>query len=516
MSSPREAELSRQLQGSREELRAANAKIALLQQKIDSLVRRIFGGKSEKVDPKQLELLLQLQQEVQELGKQQAPVAAGAIPCKDQSRQSRGKSKQPRWPADIPVIEEVIDPEPVKASPESWRLIGTEVSERLDYEPAQFLCRRLIRRKYVPRDNKEDGLPIIAPLPETLQERCIAAPGLLAHILVSKYCDHLPLYRQQQIYQSRHGVYLPRQSMARWVALAADWLRPIYEQIRTGVMAGGYLQVDETPIRYLAPGYGRTRQGYLWTSAKPGGDVAFHWQTSRASTCLEKIIPVNFGGIIQCDGYQAYRTFAQSRNGNIALAGCWAHVRRKFLEAFEQAPRQAGWIIRQIGHLYRIEAALRKSKAGPKLRAAVRAHQSASIQERIHRALLKLKTTGRHLPQSLMRQAIDYTLSQWPMLGVCLGDGRVEIDNNLIENAIRPTAVGKKNWLFFGPAEAGERSAIIYTLIESCRRRGIDPHAYFRDVLTRLPRMTNWQIKNVTPQAWVKTRQQRPPLQAAS
>lgn len=516
MSSPREEELSRQLQAREEELRAANAKIALLQQKIDSLVRRIFGAKSEKVDPKQLELLPQLQQEVQEeLGKAHAP-ATGAIPCKDPSRQSRGKRKQPRWPADIPVIEKVIDPEPVKASPESWRLIGAEVSERLDYEPAQFLCRRLIRRKYVPRDNREDGVPIIAPLPETLQERCIAAPGLLAHILVSKYCDHLPLYRQQQIYQSRHGVYLPRQSMARWVALAADWLRPIYEQIRTGVMAGGYLQVDETPIRYLAPGYGRTRQGYLWTSAKPGGDVIFAWQRSRASVCLEKIIPVDFNGTLQCDGYQAYRTFAQSRDGAVTLAGCWAHVRRKFHEAMEQAPRQAGWIIRQIAHLYRIEAALRKSKAGPKLRAAVRAHQSHPVHGRIHCALVRLKASGRHLPQSLMGQAIDYTLSQWPMLGAYLGDGRVEIDNNLIENAIRPTAVGKKNWLFFGPAEAGERSAIIYTLIESCRRRGIDPHAYLRDVLTRLPRMTNWQVKNLTPQAWAKSRQQCLPLQAVS
>jgi hypothetical protein len=138
----------------------------LLQQKIASLVRRIFGAKSEKIDPKQLGLLLQLQQEVRERRKQQAPVAAGAIPCKDQSRQSRGKRKQPRWPVDIPVAEEVIDPEPVKAAPESWRLIGAEVSAQLDYEPARFLCRRLIRRKYVPRNNAEDGVPIIAPLPE--------------------------------------------------------------------------------------------------------------------------------------------------------------------------------------------------------------------------------------------------------------------------------------------------------------------------------------------------------------
>jgi transposase len=509
MSSPHEAELVRQLQ---EELRQANAKIALLQQKIDLLVRRIFGSKSEKLDPKQLELLLQLQQEVQELGKAEASQEAEAIPCKD--RLHRARRRQERWPSDIPVVEEVIEPDAVKASPDSWRFIGAEVSEQLDYQPARFLCRRLIRRKYVPRFD-QDGVPVIAPLPESLQERCIAAPGLLAQIIISKYCDHLPLYRQEQIYQTRHGVYLPRQSMARWVGLAADWLRPIYQQIRTGVMAGGYIQVDETPIRYLEPGYGRARQGYLWTSSKPGGDVVFHWQTSRAAACLENIIPVDFNGTIQCDGYAAYGAFAQTREGTITLAGCWAHARRKFHEAIDQAPRQAGWIIRQIQHLYRVEQELRECQAGPRLHLAVRAHQSRPIHQRIHRALLKLKATRHYLPQNLMGQAIDYALSQWPMLSVYLNDGRIEIDNNLVENAIRPTAIGKKNWLFIGQAEAGERGAILYTLIESCRRRGINPHAYLHDVLTRLPKMTNWQIKDVTPEAWAKSRH-RPPLMAAS
>lgn len=199
----------------------------------------------------------------------------------------------------------------------------------------------------------EDGVPIIAPLPTTLQERCVAAPGLPAQILISKYADQLPLYRQQQIYQIRHSVYLPRQTMAHWMGLAADWPRPIYQQIRTGVMAGGYVQVDDTPIKYLALGYGRTKQGYFWTTRQPGGDVVFDGQTSRAESCLDKIIPVDFSGTLQCDAYQAYPTFAQSRDGSITLAGCWAHARRKFHEAKKQAPRQAGWIIHQIQYLYR-------------------------------------------------------------------------------------------------------------------------------------------------------------------
>jgi hypothetical protein len=162
--------------------------------------------------------------------------------------------------------------------------------------------------------------------------------------------------------------------------------------------------------------------------------------------------------------------------------------------------------VRQIQHLYRIEAQLREHRAGPRLRQALRASQSCPIVERIERALIRLKASGRHLPQSLLGQAIDYALGQWPTLEVYLANGRVELDNNLVENAIRPTAIGKKNWLFIGDAEAGQRSAIIYTVIESCRRRGLDPYAYLREVLTRLPHMTNWQIPEVTPQAWAKTR----------
>jgi transposase len=254
-------------------------------------------------------------------------------------------------------------------------------------------------------------------------------------------------------------------------------------------MAGGYVQVDETPINYLDPGNRKTRQGYLWTGSRRGGDVFFRWETSRAAACLDNIIPLNFTGTIQCDGYSAYRAFASTRNGAVALAGCWAHVRRKFFEALESSPRTAAWIMRQLQHLYAVESRLRGIKAGPRMRQAVRAHQSRPIVDRLERVLLRLKSSGRHLPQSLLANAIDCALGQWATLQVYLHDGRVEIDNNLVENAIRPTAIGKKNWLFVGEADAGERSAILYTIIESCRRRGIDPYAYLRQVLARLPQM---------------------------
>ena len=496
---PREKELVSQLEECRQALAQARLENELLRQKIDLLVRRVFGSSSERLDRAQLELLLQLPA----LADTDSDVTRGEE-SKTSVRHFR-KERAPRLPDNLPVVEEVIDPEPVKAAPQRWRCIGQEVSEQLDFEPARFLRRRTIRRKYVHRVDL-DCAPLIAPLPECLQERGLAAPGLLAHILVGKYCDHLPLYRQEQIFIRRYGVHLPRQTLARWVALAADWLKPIYEQIRTGVMAGGYVQVDETPVNYLEPGHGRTKQGYLWTGSRPGGDVFFRWETSRATACLDQVVPVNFTGALQCDGYSAYRAFANGRGDAIELAGCWAHVRRKFYEALEPSPRTAGWLVRQIQHLYRIEASLREQRAGPQLRAAVRAHQSRPIVKRIERALARLKSSGRYLPQSLLGGAMDYALGQWRTLEVYLSNGRVEIDNNLVENAIRPTAIGKKNWLFVGDADAGQRSAIIYTLIESCRRRGLDPYTYLREILTKLPHMTNRQIHEVTPQAWSKTR----------
>jgi transposase len=498
----REQELARQLSECQEALAQSRRENELLRQKLDALARRVFGVSSEALDPAQLQLLLRLPELV---AQPVIPTPAAKVVEKRQpvARQARA----PRLPEHLPVVEEVIEPEPVKQKPEDWRCIGQEVSEQLNYEPARFLRRRLIRKKYVHRADL-DLAPVIAPLPERLLERSLPAPGLLAHILVSKYCDHLPLYRQEQIYAQRHQVQLPRQTLARWVALAADWLQPIYEQIRTGVMAGGYVQVDETPIDYLEPGHGRTKQGYLWTGSRPGSDVFFHWATSRAAACLEEVIPPTFKGTLQCDGYSAYRTFARNHHQPIVLAGCWAHVRRKFYEAKESAPRLAGWLLNQIQQLYRIEASLREHRAGPALRAAVRASESRPMVKRIERVLIKLKTSGRLLPQSPLGTALDYALGLWPTLEVYLTDGRVEIDNNLVENAIRPTAIGKKNWLFVGEADAGKRSAIVYTVIECCRRRGLNPFAYLRDVLTRLPNMTNRQIPEVTPAAWQKNQNQ--------
>src|SRR6202451_3238235 len=320
----REQALARQLEECLEALKQSRRENELLRQKVELLIRRVFGSSSERLDKAQLELLLQLSGGTSPVPKETPVVAASS------KRSSRPNT--PRLPESLPVIEEVIEPEPVKQKPEEWRCIGQEVSEQLDYEPARFVRRRTIRKKYVHRLDLSRA-PLIAPLPERLLNRSLPAPGLLAQILVGKYCDHLPLYRQEQIFLQRHRVDLSRQTLARWVELAADWLRPIYQQIRTGVLAGGYVQADETPIDYLEPGNGKTKQGYFWTFHRPGGESFFDWQTSRAAACLESIIPPTFVGILQCDAYGAYKSFANGRGQAIELAGCWVHVRRRFYEA---------------------------------------------------------------------------------------------------------------------------------------------------------------------------------------
>lgn len=490
-----------------EEVKALREENKLLREKVDLLIKRLFGRSSEKLDEAQLMLLLQGDEDAAK--KDQASCAnPGALEAEIQRRAKEEKVSTPssrhereaRVPEHLPAVDEVIVPEEVKADPEAWREMGEEITVQLDYSPPRYFRRRIIRKKYVQRDEPHQA-PIIAPL-HTLQERCIAGPGLLAHIIVSKYCDHLPLYRQEQIALLRHDLNIPRQSMARFLFAASNWLEPIYQGIRTGVMAGGYMQSDETMIEYLQPGNGETKQGYFWTCKRPGGDAFFAWHTSRAAACLHEIIPADFTGTLQCDGYGAYPAFANQHAGQITLAACWAHVRRKFVEASAAARMHAGFILLQIQHLYRIEARLRARKAGPRLRQAMRSAESRTIIQRIGKALIRLKQSGRYTPRSAMAQAINYTLTLWPMLQVYLEDGRVEIDNNLVENAIRPSAIGKKNWLFIGEAEAGQRSAIFYTIIEACRHRGLDPFDYLRDVFTRMPSMKPREYPQLLPQAW--------------
>lgn len=336
---PREAELSDRLlrmekavallTGRLETALADNARLkaensglqtenSLLREKVDKLARRLFGKSSEKLEPGQLELLLQFAPEESIAGKPPASPCSGpdADTWEAKANPHRppepARRRRPRLPEHLPVEETVIEPPEVLAEPGKWRRIGEEVRELLDYRPARFIRLRTIRPKYVLKGDPEHP-PVTAPLPPSLQDACLAAPGLIAAIIVGKFCDHLPLYRQETIFATRHQVLIPRQTMCRWMALAAFWLRPLYERIKTAVLDGGYVQVDETPIKYLDPGGGSAPSGYLWTVHRPGGDTFFSWHTGRGAACLESIIPDNWRGTLQTDGYSAYPAFVKGR-----------------------------------------------------------------------------------------------------------------------------------------------------------------------------------------------------------
>lgn len=469
----------------------------LLRQKVQVLLKRLFGRKSEKLSPDQLELLLSLGEASVEPESEEASEEPPSLP-----RRTPRRERKPRLPENLPVEEVLIDPEEVKQKPEAYRLIGQEVTEELDVNPARYFRRRIIRRKYIPKADRGHP-PIIAPLSPRLIEGSLASVGLLTDIVLKKYVDHLPLCRQEQILRTRYGINLSRKTMTDWVGIVAGWLKPVYQQVGKDLRQSGYLQVDETPVRYCLAEGGGSGQGYLWVYHRPGGDVLYEWHTSRAADCLKRMLD-DFSGKVQCDGYGAYASYARGRT-DIELAGCWAHARRKFLDAKEETPGLAGWFLHQVGLLYRIEARLRERGASDKLREVTRGAESRMILERIGRAL-KVKLAG-PLPRSQIGGAIAYALGQWEQLLRYAQDGRLEIDNNLVENAIRPTALGKKNWMFVGHPEAGQRAAILYTLLESCKRRGINPQEYLRDVLARLPSMKITQVGQLTPANWLAARQ---------
>jgi len=495
------------LEADKQHLQADNACLQqenqLLRRKLEHYIRHYFGGRhNEGLDRRQMELLLQGLPNVITL-----PAAVNQSaprPCPTgQVHSVRRVLAEDK----LETQEIVIEPEEVQAQPEGWRKISEERTSQLDWVAPKIIKRVIIRPRYVKQERFA-----LAPLPPQPIEQSMAGAGLLAHILVQKYADHLPLFRQEKILGRQYGVELSRKTMGNWVEQAARLLQPVYRAIRQDLVAGSYLQADETPIRYLDPDIkGKSQQGYLWTYSRPGGDVLFEWRTSRSREGPEEFLKC-FRGTLQTDGYWVYESLAKERTQELLLAGCWAHTRRGFHEALSERPKLASWFVRQIGLLYLVEKQLRRDKAGPKLRAAVRCWQSQPILQRLHRAMELVRR--RSLPQGALGQALDYALKRWEALSRFVNDGRLEIDNNWIENAIRPSALGKKNWLFIGHPSAGDRSAIIYTLLGSCRRHDINPFEYLKDLFTRLPAAKITEINTFTPAAWAKTHR-KPTVQAA-
>lgn len=486
-----------------EKLKAENeyltARVKLLNDKVAYLLKKLFGAKSEKISPDQLSLLF-AQAEVE--------VAAEERMQEEEVVVKRGKRapRAERLPDNLPVEQVVIEPDEVLADPASYEKIGQEVTVELDVVPPKFFKREIIRPKYTKRHDRNHP-PVMAPAPRRVIENSFASVGLLVMILLGKYADHLPLYRQEQIFRVRYGVALSRKTMCDWVWAIAHQLAMIYEALREEIRTSGYVQADETPVSYQDPGKGKCGQGYLWTYRAQDRGVLFEWFASRSADCLSSMLST-YRGQLQTDGYLVYDTFFnkgenQALRERIELAACWAHVRRKFFDAREESALAAR-MLGEIQRLYRIESELREQGASPSQRQASRQEKSLPILARIEQELRAAH--DRHLPKSLTAKALTYTLNLWDRLLVYTRHGHMEIDNNLIENAIRPTAVGKKNWLFFGSAEAGQNSAIIYSLLESCRMLDINPQEYLRDILCRLPTMTNQTAHLHTPAKWKAAR----------
>ena len=472
------AELERQL-------KERDEKIAMLEKKIDVLMRRLFEATSEKLPPSQ--------DESKEPGKPETSSGSDVAPeedaPKDKPRNRRKKGRKKPYPKNLPIIiDAIIIPDEVAADPDNWEEIGEDYQDLWDMTPAQYFIRRTINKRYKHKvDKSRPPVQAAMPCPPVAGTRC--TPSFAAHLLVSKYCDHLPQYRIEQTLKIRYGIDMPRQKLNRWNTAIAERFRPILEAIQREMLASQYLQIDETPIRYLKPGHGKTKQGYLWIYNDPRGAVYYDWATGRGHENLLRVLGPkegkHFTGIIQCDGFGAYQTMANHYGENISLAACLAHIRRKFYEARHTDRQLAAVIIRLIAHLYRIEKHLREQNASPALREAVRSAQSAPLYTRLHKIILMLQP--RYRPTHPLGKAISYALNQWDKQLMHLKNGQLEIDNNRAENAVRPTKLGMKNWMFFGNAEAGWVSACIYTLVENCKREGLNPEAYIKEVLSHLP-----------------------------
>ena len=374
--------------------------------------------------------------------------------------------------------------------------IGCEKSERFEYVPAKVVRHEIVRPKLACPCGA--GTVSIAALPPSLIPQGKAGASLVAHVLLSKYDDHLPLYRQQQQF-ARLGVDFSRQNLCDWVEKGAEWLQPIVREIKRDLLAGDYVQVDETPVRVMDPEVpNRCATGWLWVLGTPGGEVIFEFHPGRGKEFGAKLLG-QFRGHLQRDGYGVYGALARANPGLIPV-GCWAHARRKFVEALDEHTPAAIELVGAIRNLYLLEQRARDECLAPESRRALRAEQAVPILNGLKPRLEALATEC--LPQSPLGKAVRYTLAEWEPLTRYVQDGRLEIDNNLTENAIRPSAIGKKNWLFIGHPDAGWRSAVVYSVIVSCRRRGIDPWDYVRDVLERLPRMKQSELPSLLPKNW--------------
>ena len=463
-----------------ETLKVFQAEVERLRAIIEALQRHRFGRRSEQLDPDQLQLCLE---EVE-------TALSEAEAARDKASRSRPdrprKTNRGSLPAHLERIEQVVDVED-KTCPccgGALQPIGEDVSERLDVVPATFRVLVTRRPRYGCRSC--ESAVVQAPAPARIVEGGIPTEALIAQVLVSKYADHLPLYRQAQIY-ARQGIQLDRSTLADWVGRAAWYLRPLRDHILERLRRSERLFADETTAPVLDPGRGRTKTGQLWAYARDdrpwgGSDpplVAYVYAADRRAERPEMHLG-EFAGILQVDGYGGYAALARRRQ-QVQLAFCWAHVRRKFYELAQTSP-VATEVLRRIALLYAIEDEVRGSPA--EQRRVVRHERSRGIVDDLHQ---HLEALARQVSaKSKLGEGIRYALTRWEGLSRFLDDGRIDLDSNTVERSIRPLALNRKNALFAGSDEGGDNWAVIATLIECCKLNAINLHAWLTQTLTSI------------------------------
>jgi transposase len=475
---------------------ARDAEVALLKLMVDKLkaqllrrVRAQFGPSSEQLDGSQIALIEG--RPLDELPPAKAPAKTEAANAPEVDR---------KLPAHLPRDLQVHRPQATddhhdanglacgcSACGGRLRLIGQDVSEQLEYVPAHFKVIRHVRPKLA---CVACEAIFQAAAPSRPIARGIAGPGLIAHVMVSKYCDHIPLYRQSGIY-ARDGVIIDRSTMAGWVDHGDELLDPLVAALGRYALAGAKVHADDTPVAVLDPGRGRTKTGRLWVyvrddragASKDAPAVWFQYSPDRKGEHPERHLE-NFNGILQADAYGGWGKLYDS--GRVTEAACWAHARRPWWDLHVSLGRAAGTVaeqaLRRIAALYAIEANIRGQP--PEERRRQRQTRAGPLLEELHAWLGSM--VGRVSAKSEIAGAIGYTLSRWQALTRYRDDGRIEIDNNCAERALRGVSLGRKNYLFMGSDAGGERAAAIYSLVETAKLNGLDPEAYLRDVLTRI------------------------------
>jgi transposase len=488
-----------------EQISEDQRKIEALQQQLHWLRNHVFGRRSEKGVP--------VEQQSLPFATSDGAVAPDATDedakpeeLTDVPAHKRRRGGRKPLPENLPrqIIELVPADEELRCRccNTAKSRIGEDRTEELDYVPASFLIREYVRPKYACR-RCEDGV-VQAALPARPIEKGRPGPGLLAHVVASKYADHSPLYRLERIFP-RHGIEISRSTLSQWCGAVADLLRPVAAQIAAEVLSSKWIQSDDTSVevqdRGRNPSYPK---GHVWVYRGSDGSAFYDFTWQRNSEGPLRLL-AGYQGYLQADAAPAYDEVYAQRP--ITEVGCWAHARRRFKEAVRTSPQQAAQVVAWIGELYGIERSAKTSRLGDNARQALREQRSRPILSRIRQYLEHIAITV--LPKSPLGDAIGYALRQWEALCRYTADGSLEIDNNGAENALRPLCLGRKNWLFIGSQPAAHRTMVLLTLVQTCKAHQVDPFAYLRDVIDRVSTHPMSRIDELTPRRWKELRTQQ-------